>query len=829
MIMNAIVHEPENATRLTDPAPNAARPEAGAPSASTAPAAASAPAAPAAVATPALAALLAAARHRQGARAAITAFDDDTHPVLQDTDAPAGQGARAKERRGRPRAAATAVLAAGGALAAQDLALLRAWAQGVPATGGARYLQGAQREGAAAARAAREHLAQLLERMAAAARELPDPAERERALQLLGQAGTALPAAAPGDGAAHGELGATTTLPLAPAPAPAPASAPPARARLTLEEFAARFDPDMYSEAELIELYEQERGGAEADLAATAPVPSAQQRAASDKGVASGEDLPLLERPVSLERPVFLERLALLERLAPYLAGRPSGRSLLAAWLRPPLAGAISHALDAPTVGALAERIAERGPAWWRAVPGLGRVRALRVQQWLAAQGEQIGLTLHQPAGTPAQRLQQGQAALAPLAQLAWPAHLQGHEGSFRGSGTNTLGAACDPQALAAWVRIHLADKSEATRRVYLRALERLVLWAICERQLALSSLTSAEFAAFRDFLAAPPAHWCGRERVVKGSASWRPLRGPLSTLAVMQVMGVVQQMWRDWHTSGYLRADAAALVPARPAAHACSGAQPVLARLDVTRAFDAQQLGAMREELAAMPEGPAQRRLRALVLLLVEAGLRRSEAQQLTFGAIEPLAPTRSDALPGAAGWQLRVVGKRGKQRLVPVRAQLVQALQAHWQDRLALARVGALPALLLTLAPQRAPVLGILRRGREPGQGGGGDTAAAAAHRANATGALAGASMHGLLKAFFARAAMRLPEGAQRALFARASAHWLRHTFAHRVVAAGGEQALPAAQALLGHASLATTGAYLRAQSCERLAALARVDSAF
>jgi site-specific recombinase XerD len=723
-------------------------------------------------------------------RAAIAAFDDDAHPVFDNAPSPAapGGGAPRRARRGRPRAAATAVVATGGALGAQDLALLRAWAQGVPATGSARYLQSAHRDGAADGRAAREHLAQLLERMAAAARQLADAAERARALRLLGEAGTA---------AAHeGEPAARVTS--------------PASARITLEEFAARFDADMYSEAELIELYEQESGaaGAAAGEAGRALTDAAAAAAAAPPAGAG-------------------ERLALVEQLAPHLAGRPTGRSLLAAWLRPQLAGAISQALDAPTVGALAERIAERGPAWWRAVPGLGHVRALRVQQWLAAHGQQLGLAIEEVAGAP--RSASAPAALAPLAQLAWPAHLQGEQGTFRGSGTNTLGAASDAQALAAWVRIHLADKSEATRRVYLRALERLVLWAICERGLALSSLTSSDFAAFRDFLAAPPAHWCGRERVVKGSASWRPLRGPLSALAVMQVMGVVQQMWRDWHTSGYLRADAAALVPARPAAHAASSTEPVLARLDVTRAFDGQQLGAMREELAAMPQGPAQRRLRALVLLLVEAGLRRSEAQRLTFGAIEPLAPRRSDALAGAAGWQLRVIGKRGKLRLVPVRAQVVQALQAHWQDRLALARAGALPAPLLTLPPERAPVLGTLRRGRQAGEAGRGETAAAVAHRANATGALAGASMHGLLKAFFARAAARLPEGAQRALFARASAHWLRHTFAHRVVAAGGEQALPAAQALLGHASLATTGAYLRAQSCERLAALARVDSAF
>jgi site-specific recombinase XerC len=41
----------------------------------------------------------------------------------------------------------------------------------------------------------------------------------------------------------------------------------------------------------------------------------------------------------------------------------------------------------------------------------------------------------------------------------------------------------------------------------------------------------------------------------------------------------------------------------------------------------------------------------------------------------------------------------------------------------------------------------------------------------------------------------------------FDKASTHWLRHSFAHRVLATG-QAALPAVQALLGHANISTTG---------------------
>ena len=62
----------------------------------------------------------------------------------------------------------------------------------------------------------------------------------------------------------------------------------------------------------------------------------------------------------------------------------------------------------------------------------------------------------------------------------------------------------------------------------------------------------------------------------------------------------------------------------------------------------------------------------------------------------------------------------------------------------------------------------------------------------------------------------------------FSQASTHWLRHSFAHRVLATG-QAALPTVQALLGHANINTTGIYLEADMADRVRAIAAVKPVF
>lgn len=726
--------------------------------------------------------------------AAIVTFDDESPVVDGGRDRAPPAPAR---KRGRPRKSLTPVVLDTDEITADDMAMLRAWVLGVPVTQAGRYY--ASDEVGADGRSARGYLHRLLARLRRAASELRD---REVAIAYVEEFLQPLPPEAP--------------------PHPAPVAAAAARAIPTLEEFAHRFDPDMYSEAELLELFQEEYG-----TAAHAPAAGAQTSNAPAKSA----------RLAAIER-----KLVILDWLGPRVSVAPSGASPLSAWVGKKLAHDIGQHLQLGTLAELVAWMNGQGRWWYRQVPGLGRDRAERLVAWLAERADLIGAvpdqrilkTLKQ-AGAPARLPSSSvaltvQAGLVPMEQLAWPPNLLGEAGLFRAASPNTLGARNDRDAVAAWLKKHLEGKSEATQLVYRRAIERLVLWAMLERRCALSSLTSGDLAQFRDFLYEPPAHWCGDDRVMKYSQDWRPLRGPLSETAVRQVLGIVKTMFHAWHASGYLFADSADGVGWRPARRrgelprVAAAATPTVT-LDVNRSFLKEDLEAMRRTLDEMEDGPARRRLRAILLLLLTTGMRRSEPVNLSFGMIEPVR--EGNQLTGAM--KIQVLGKGRRIREVPLKDVTLAALEAHYQDRIALARAGVLPEHFTRIAKAETPLLSILRQVRASGAPGTGDSTAAAARRVNFDGRLDGASIYSILKGFFARVGARDDLVHGQAAFERASTHWMRHTFAHVGLAEGGDNSLATVQALLGHSSIATTGLYLKANIGDRVRMIEAIEAVF
>ena len=59
----------------------------------------------------------------------------------------------------------------------------------------------------------------------------------------------------------------------------------------------------------------------------------------------------------------------------------------------------------------------------------------------------------------------------------------------------------------------------------------------------------------------------------------------------------------------------------------------------------------------------------------------------------------------------------------------------------------------------------------------------------------------------------------------FERASLHWMRHTFAHQVLAATSND-LAVTQQLLGHSSIAVTSVYVKANMQQRIDAVKKVN---
>ena len=158
-----------------------------------------------------------------------------------------------------------------------------------------------------------------------------------------------------------------------------------------------------------------------------------------------------------------------------------------------------------------------------------------------------------------------------------------------------------------------------------------------------------------------------------------------------------------------------------------------------------------------------AAARDRAVLTLLWGCGLRISEAMSLK-GRDAPLADS------------LRILGKGGKTRLVPVLAPVREAVDAY---------VAALP---VALAPDD-PLF-----------------------RANRGGALGPRQVQLLVQTL--RAKLGLPE--------RATPHALRHAFATHLLGAGAD--LRSIQDLLGHASLSTTQRYTAVDAAGLLSAYAQ-----
>jgi integrase/recombinase XerD len=167
---------------------------------------------------------------------------------------------------------------------------------------------------------------------------------------------------------------------------------------------------------------------------------------------------------------------------------------------------------------------------------------------------------------------------------------------------------------------------------------------------------------------------------------------------------------------------------------------------------------------LDATSASAAALRDRALLELLYGTGARISEAVGLDVDDLELSGEARSASVPGA----IRLSGKGGKQRVVPVGSYARAAIEAYL--------IRARPALAATArrGPASAALFLNARGGRLTRQG-----------------------AWGALRAASARAGL-----------AEVSPHTLRHSFATHLLDGGAD--VRVVQELLGHASVATTQVY-------------------
>lgn len=159
-------------------------------------------------------------------------------------------------------------------------------------------------------------------------------------------------------------------------------------------------------------------------------------------------------------------------------------------------------------------------------------------------------------------------------------------------------------------------------------------------------------------------------------------------------------------------------------------------------------------DQVTSLMEAPNEeqqhaRRDRAILELLYSSGLRVSELTSLNIGQID------------LAGGMVRVTGKGGKERIVPVGSRALQAIHSYLEER-----ANAVPGAALFLNTR--------------------------GNRINRRSVARIVDVH----------VLRI------AAFKRISPHTLRHTFATHLLEGGAD--LRAIQELLGHASLSTTQKY-------------------
>jgi integrase len=208
----------------------------------------------------------------------------------------------------------------------------------------------------------------------------------------------------------------------------------------------------------------------------------------------------------------------------------------------------------------------------------------------------------------------------------------------------------------------------------------------------------------------------------------------------------------------------------------------------------------------------------RAAILLMGNSGVRRDEAANARRENLSDAVVTATGSSANLSAnpaneqrsvWALSVIGKRRKQRTVPVSATTVAALRAHWADRGqdfdAMWAEGPLIAPVVTNGTDASLAkLGDASEGR-----------GAAVHQIHAP--YAADALARLVREAIRRIAEALlREGAlshdEHVKLLATSAHAFRHTFGTQTVARG--MPIDVAQRILGHTSLQTTSIYVRAE---------------
>jgi site-specific recombinase XerD len=330
---------------------------------------------------------------------------------------------------------------------------------------------------------------------------------------------------------------------------------------------------------------------------------------------------------------------------------------------------------------------------------------------------------------------------------------------------TNTLGAIDDHAATAAFLR-ERATRSHHTWRAYTTELQRLMAWCIAHGLGPLSDLTRQDLLAYRQWLARPG------DSVAPGTGAGQqaPATAP-SARSQARALAVVASLFRYWHDTGYLLGNPAAGLGGGSRWRAGFDSQRFVpeALLTTCDAWVTRSVAALAPE----PERVSVWRRAAIWTLFRFAGVRLAEL------AWQPGTGLPRLEVDERGNLTLHVIGKGSKARSIPLPQRCADVLR-HYR------RARGLPARPTTL--EHMPLI----------------------HGEKAS-ALGSRGLYDEVKAVLLAVADEVLDEADVLLLRSVSPHWLRHAYARTLVVDQGVP-LPAAQALLGHASVQTTAEYAK-----------------
>ena len=546
--------------------------------------------------------------------------------------------------------------------------------------------------------------------------------------------------------------------------------------------------------------------------------------------------------------------LRMVEQASALAAAAPAADHHVGLWLRP----LVTKRLTAERITTLAELIAycnSHGGSWWRSVPRVGALRASILVAWLRRHEQAIGMRVDDDvdAGPLTPTVGLGNIVvvggsidaplLAPFERLAIPTALSGEHGANRAREFAFIRADHDLAAVHAYLNRY-RDRPP-TLRAYTRELERLVLWLVIVRGVALSSMTVEDCEAYKDFLKTPIASFVGPKRS-RASGRWRPFTPEgLSPDSQAYSVRAIRAAFAWLTTVRYLAGNpwSAVTDPATTTREVEVQVERALSTDLWTRVRAELDARCNGEELGSLTptedEARQWRIARAAILLMGDSGVRRDEAanacrENLSVAVVTPVVSakisakrstqsspnaTAGDADPtqrSVTVWALTIVGKRRKQRTVPVSSATVAALRAHWADR---EKEFDAPALA---APLIAPVVINGTEASRAKHDGGTDGTSEAPYSVDALARLVREAVRRIASDLLSEGALSYDAHAK---LLSTSAHAFRHTFGTRAV--GRDMPIDVVQRILGHTSLQTTSIYVRAERQRMLDAAAQYYS--